>query len=149
MHSGVSFYSNDKGCAHHLSPYSLHHPTALLSPRVIQALNKLGRDPQAALRKHQGDPAMGAVLAALSGLLGDHFEALGKEQPEEQEQEQEPRGKIEDVTDRDPAALARERAEQAAADEVGLGRVSSLSQSTTETDKNFMSHYPRMYLHRS
>lgn len=116
---------------------------------MIQALDELGRDPQAALRKHQGDPAVGAVLAALSGLLGDHFEALSKEQPEEQEQEQEPRGKIEDVTDRDPAALARERAEQAAADEVGLGRVSSLSQSTTETDKNYMSHYPHMDLHRS
>lgn len=81
---------------------------------MVQALEELCRDPQAALRKHQDDPAVGACLAALSGLLGDHFEALGK-----QEGEQQPPNKIVDVTGRGPEALARERAEQAAADEVG------------------------------
>ena len=106
----------------HQNYYYTHVPTsiALGDPRVVQALDELCRDPQAALRKHQDDPAVGACLAALSGLLGYHFEALGKQEGEQQQpMMQPPPSKIVDVTGRGPEALARERAEQAAADEVG------------------------------
>jgi len=94
----------------------------------VQILDELGRDPKAALQKHKEDPAVGSLLLTLSGLLGEHFEALGQQESpalpqgpliDEALRKRAEASKIIDVTERTPGAWAREMAEQAAAEQVG------------------------------
>lgn len=100
--------------------------TAFVNPRFVHLLDELGKNPQEVLAKHGDDPSVAAFLRSLSGLLGTHFEELGKaeRQPQGPLIEEALRkqatggGKIIDVTERAPETWARERAEQAAAEEV-------------------------------
>lgn len=108
--------------------------TALDDPLFGGLLDELARDPEGAMKRHKDNPDVASFIVALSGLLGEHFAALGQQQAQQQVQEEEQliqgplveeelrkraeTGKIVDVTGRDPKAWERERAERAAAEEV-------------------------------
>jgi hypothetical protein len=61
---------------------------ALENPRFRGILAELGRDPQATLARYQHDSAPMGFLRELMGALGEHFEELGKQQRQQQQEGQ-------------------------------------------------------------
>ncbi|KNC50557.1 uncharacterized protein AMSG_00718 [Thecamonas trahens ATCC 50062] len=50
----------------------------LTNPAFMEALSEFQTSPQAAMAKYAHDPAVQTFLRKFAGLLGEHFEALGK-----------------------------------------------------------------------
>jgi hypothetical protein len=53
------------------------------NPRYMQALNEMGKNPQAVMDKYKNDAGLQDFLRTFMGVMGEHFTQLGKQEEEE------------------------------------------------------------------